>query len=302
MSAQERIGEALRRSLPLLPGAARDVVESLLSPESLAIIAASMVFWAGSHLVGIGELVDLLLLAAGGVLLGKSILDVAEDLWAFARLTVNGSSDKDLDEAARHFARAVIVGGVDVITAILLHKSVKQVRMRPSWKPSSPGLIDVGPPPTATRTFFRPRISRPVKLPSGALGQTDWYGNIWVTRGQTMSEQQVTLYHELVHSVLSPKFKLFARLRANLRASGYVRSALLRYLEEALAEGYGQLKVKGFGAAIKAISFPVGNGYVTLSQLAAEGTAFGSITLGGHLFRVYLSKTPPAGMPARADD
>jgi hypothetical protein len=155
------------------------------------------------------------------------------------------------------------------------------------------------------RTFYRPSISRPTKLSNGSLGQTDWYGNIWVTRSQTLTEHQVTLYHEFVHSVLSPKFGRFRQFRASLRASGYIRSALLRYLEEALAEGYGQLRVNGFGSAIKAISFPVGDGadaYVTVTQLMAEGTALGSITVGGYLFRVFLTKTPPTGMPARTDD
>lgn len=221
---------------------------------------------------------------------------------AFARLTVNGTSEQDLDEAARRFAHAVVVGGVDVITAILLHKSMKEVRARPSWRPSNPGLIDAGPPPAARGPFFKPRISRPIRLPNGSLGQTDWYGNIWVTRDQVLGEQRVTLYHELVHSWLSPKFRLFRHLRASVRASAYVRSALLRYLEEALAEGFGQLKVNGFAAATKAITFPLGkngiNGYVTISQLAAEGHAIGSIILGGYMFRVFITLRPPAGLAA----
>src|SRR5262245_4407752 len=48
-------------------------------------------------------------------------------------------------------------------------------------------------------------------------------------------------------------------------------SPLLRYLEEALAEGYGQLRVNGFGKAIAALRFPLTGGYVTISELVAEG-------------------------------
>ena len=78
----------------------------------------------------------------------------------------------------------------------------------------------------------------------------EWYGDI--------TEQQVTLFHESVHSFFSPKARFFLQLRARLKATAYWRSSLLRYLAEALAEGYGQLKVRGLLPALKAITFPIG--------------------------------------------
>jgi hypothetical protein len=74
--------------------------------------------------------------------------------------------------------------------------------------------------------------------------------------------------------------------------SGYSRSQLLRYLEEALAEGYGQLRVHGLEKALGAYRFPVDLGYVTVSQMVAEGQAIGTITLGGTLFYVSVSQGP----------
>ena len=74
--------------------------------------------------------------------------------------------------------------------------------------------------------------------------------------------------------------------------SAYSRSALLRYLEESLAEGYGQLRVHGLAKALGAIKFPLDGGYVTVSQLASEGLAIGTITLGGTLFHVSMSPGP----------
>jgi hypothetical protein len=65
------------------------------------------------------------------------------------------------------------------------------------------------------------------------------------------------------------------QLRARLCASGYWRSTLLRYLEEAMAESYRQLRAYGFGNIVKGVSFPISGGYVTLSQLGAEGMAIG---------------------------
>ena len=51
MSAADRIAEAMRRALPLLPADARSVVETMLKPESLALITGTLVLWAGSHLL-----------------------------------------------------------------------------------------------------------------------------------------------------------------------------------------------------------------------------------------------------------
>lgn len=66
-------------------------------------------------------------------------------------------------------------------------------------------------------------------------------------------------------------------------------SALLRYLEEALAEGYAQLKVHGVVSALRAYRFPLRTGYVTISQVGAEGQAIGAITVGGVLLHVSMS-------------
>ncbi len=65
MSSTEKIGASLRRSLPHLPAEARSVVESMLRPEALAIIAGTLVVWAESHFFGT--------IILGGVLFHVSI-------------------------------------------------------------------------------------------------------------------------------------------------------------------------------------------------------------------------------------
>jgi hypothetical protein len=114
-------------------------------------------------------------------------------------------------------------------------------------------------------------------------------------RNQSMSEQRVTLFHALVHRYFSPRTGPLRQIRAELNWSAYSRSALLRYLEEALAEGYARLRVNGLSQALEAIRFPLDFGYVTVSQLLAEGQAFGTITLGGELFHVSISQGPLPG-------
>ena len=81
-------------------------------------------------------------------------------------------------------------------------------------------------------------------------------------------------------------------MRYRAIASGYGRSVFLRYIEEAMAESYAQLRVHGLQEILVGIRFPLRgpNAYVTVSQLAAEGTAIGNITMGGTLFTVYIAE------------
>lgn len=70
MRNEEKLAEAIRRSLPLLPAEARNQLLALLEPSSIAIISATLLIWAGSHFFGVGEIVDVLLLGVGFSLLG----------------------------------------------------------------------------------------------------------------------------------------------------------------------------------------------------------------------------------------
>jgi hypothetical protein len=283
MTAQQKVEEAMRRSLPLLPAGARSMVEGLLSPQSIAIVAATLVVWAGSHLVGVGEIVDAILLAAGVLTLGFSVFTGARELYDFARISANARTDADLDLAAKHFANAITILGVSTVQALLLRRAGSPVlkRGRPQIRP----LNDMGPPPPAGSQL---RIARPSSLPGGSLGSTDAYGAIAIARNQSLTEQRLTLFHELVHRYFSPRTGPLRRLRANVAMSGYERSAFLRYLEEALAEGYGQLRVNGLARALAAYRFPIAYGYVAVSEITAEGIAVGTISLGGTILVVTI--------------
>lgn len=285
MGVPDKIADAIRRSLPMLPAEARQQVQAMLSPEALAIVAGTLIVWAGSHIVGVGQIVDIVLLVAGFAVLGASVFSGAQELYDFASTAVSARTGTDLDRAAHHFARAVSILGISVISAVLLRRSVRDVATagRPHFRPAP----KVGTPPAPGT---KPRITRPFSLPSGALGETDWWGNIAVIRNQTLTEQRLTLYHEWVHSVLSPRFGPMRQLRAQLRANAYWRSALLRYVEEGMAESYAHLRVHGLQQVLVGIRFPLQGGYVTVSQLASEGIAVGNILIGGARFTVYVGQ------------
>ena len=55
MSAEDKLTEAIRRAILMLPSEAQEQLEALLTPQALAIAVGTLVVWAGSHFVGVGE-------------------------------------------------------------------------------------------------------------------------------------------------------------------------------------------------------------------------------------------------------
>lgn len=121
-------------------------------------------------------------------------------------------------------------------------------------------------------------FSRALRLPNystslgrGVLGSTDAAGNVTIAAGLTRAEQVATLRHESVHAFLSVRGTgPVARARQQLGMWGYNNSQLLRFGEEALAEGYATRSV------LQGLTHPLVNGYgITPSGLLLEGVLFG---------------------------
>lgn len=296
MSTSDKLGEVLRRSLPLLRPEARAEIEKLIEPGTLALMAATVAVWAGAHFFAVGEVVDVILLIVGVALLGAAALDGARELVAFGT-TVNARTTADFDRAAHHLARAITIIGITTVMAVLLRKSAKAVKGR-APKADKPGLIELEAPPPKGKV----KIVSDASLPAG-YGETTAYGDIVVSSRGSATEQALVVYHELVHSFLSPKLTPLRHFRARLAMSAYQRSAIMRYLEEALAETYAQLRVHGITAMPTGIKFPVATGemqiiYVSGAQLAAEGAAIGTIVLGTMTFNVtFRPKDPKKAAP-----
>ena len=130
MSSGDKIAEAMRRSIPHLPAESRAVVESMLKPETLAIIVGTLVVWAGSHFLGVGEIVDVVLLGGGVITLGFAVFEGAGAFSDFATGAIGASSDADLEQAGKNFAQAVTLLGLSVIQALLLRGQGRAVAAR----------------------------------------------------------------------------------------------------------------------------------------------------------------------------
>jgi len=125
----------LRRTAPKLPGSMQQEFLALLHPKSLAIMAGTLVIWAGSHAIGAGEAIDLVLLGVGVYFLGMAVFDVAENLGDFLILASSAVDENDLDEAASHLAKAISIMGVAAFVALL----AKVARSRVGRKKGSKG-------------------------------------------------------------------------------------------------------------------------------------------------------------------
>jgi hypothetical protein len=202
-----------------------------------------------------------------------------------------------LDTASIHFANAVTILGIQAVLAVLF---------RGAPRTYSGGRLNVGPPPPATGGWrYRPRLRSTRNLPAGA-GVTNPWGDIVISRLGTATDRRLAALHENVHRVLTPKLYVLREFRIQNRTSSYTRSALSKYLEEALAETIAQVGVNGFREVFKGISFPVREKYVTILRservvtpqgieiilpIAPEalGLLAGSILVGGIRFDIYTT-------------
>ena len=143
-----------------------------------------------------------------------------------------------------------------------------------------------GSPGRTAGFLYGPRATGDPNLPAG-YGLTNKFGDVvYSTRGSA-TDQALVLAHERLHSFLSPKLMPLRDLRADLRMAVYKHSDLVRYLEEALAESYAQLKVNGVSELPTGIQFPIANGYVRLDRVLREA-AVGTVAVGGVTYGVYL--------------
>ena len=304
LSREKRVEEAILRGARLLPADAYAQLKAFLSPESLAILVGSLVGLAVAQAFGIGELADALILIAAIGYCGRGAVEGCRDLYHFVKTALDARSESDLDLAGQYFASAVIKIGVTALMAFLLKKPLKSFRQAGGLRSFrtmnyKPGLRSVSPPPAPGTV--EPFVARPL---IGKRGSTDPYGNITVEIRLPYKEQNLTMDHEAVHRFFSPKFGPFLHLRARVAVSGYFRSAMLRYLEEAMAEGYAQVRAEGFRGVITGIKFPLEgeHPYITIQQAAAfRGQFLGVIIVDGQAMIVSLEHGSAYATPQKSE-
>ena len=301
MSLQDRLGGTLRRALPHLALEVRRRVANLVNPSSLGIIAGVLVAWVASHAFGVGEAIDVILAAVGIVSIGLAVFTGLDELWDFANGVYHARDDGDLETAARHFARAVSILGIEAVLAVLF-------RGRPRTQSGRPVTIGAEPP-HGPGLRARPATTGDPHLPAGS-GATDAWGNITYSLRGNAQDQALALAHERIHQILTPKLYVLRRVRVQSRMNSYFRSSLSRYLEEALAETAAQVQARGgIASLIEGVRFPVGNGYVHLRRgggyssvmggrgvLPEGGALIGTGTAAGMTFTIWFQQAPASSV------
>ena len=296
LTREQKVEQAIWRGIKLLPGDVGAELMSFLTPKSIAITVGTLVGLAVAQAFGIGELADALLLIAGIGFCGWGAVDGCRDLYHFVKTALNAQTEQDLDHAAQYFASAVVKVGVTAIMAFLLKKPLKSFRDaggmgRFKSRNYKPHLLCVDPPPPPGSI---PKIQY---KPIADMGETDDYGNT-IDSGLSPKDAKITLDHEMVHRFFSAKFGPFRQLRANIAISGYIRSAMLKSLEAAMAEGYAQLRAPGVRTLAQVIKaggrFPLkGTRYLRIKQRAAfQGQFLGVIVVNGQAMTVSLDHGP----------
>ena len=296
--------EVVKRAAALLPADVGKELLALIDPLVIGIAVAVVMVWAVSQFFGIGEIVDVILLIVGVISLGPIAWRAGEHLINFAVKTVNGKTGEELDDAAKDLSAAVALIGVQVVMALLLKKAPK-VFNEPRVNMNK-GLVEpftlktIGEPPvTPGELFYKPKtfeLKNPFpteKVP----GSTNQWGDTILQIGKKSlpEEIELTKFHEDFHSFLSPKLQTFTWLRqarAVLKTNSYLKSHLLRYIEEMLAETFAQVRANNWRRIFEGVKFPVGEeGYVTVAKMGVEATGIllGPINVSGMVFNVYFT-------------
>ncbi|WP_218830736.1 hypothetical protein [Bordetella genomosp. 4] len=174
----DRFGYVLNQSLEYMPAALQTELAGQLSGTNLAIIVGGLVIWAGSHAVGVGFVADAALIAIGFAFAGWSIFSGIKNLARFFNLTIDASSQNDLNEAAKQFAQGVMAMGVGAVIAMLTRGAGRLAPRRASRAMPRPGTET---PQTARQAGARP--AEPVPATRDSLPWGSWNGYPKVTQG-----------------------------------------------------------------------------------------------------------------------
>lgn len=303
MSTADKLGMVVRKAATLLPTDVGRHLLAFVSPSALATMAGVVVIWAGAHFFGVGEIADVVLLAAGWMVIGSGALQGGRKLIEFAVATQSAATQADLDRAAHALADAITIIGIDVVLTLLFKNRPKTTFHEPFQPqiaiPSYRQFARVMPKSGPTRMYEAKLIFTKSRW-AGQGGTAPVTNNATVGRNYYPEARSLedavrgvrrTVYHERVHQRLTQAFSLLGRPALYMKMGAYKRSYILRYIEEAAAEAYGIAKTGGLRPGeLSGIQFPLNGNYgVTLVQMGGEakGILLGPVTVGGASFQAY---------------
>ncbi|WP_186454740.1 hypothetical protein [Nitrospirillum amazonense] len=154
-SVTDRVVATLRRCVPLLPREMQQAAKSLFTRETLYWLAGFLVVWAGGHLAGYGEAIDVILLGVGYAMVGWSVFQGLNDLGHGIALATTAKTQHDLDEAAKRTAAGLTILTINAIIALIAKVKPVSGGKRP--------VVEEPPPPPADPPLPPKELSPPLK-------------------------------------------------------------------------------------------------------------------------------------------
>lgn len=310
MDFTDKLEIVVEKTIVLLPADIGQQLRAMVTKEALATMAVILTAWLVAHFFGVGEVADLVLAVVGYAALGAVAIDAAKKLYDFADKTYSATTEADLDAAAHDLADAITLIGVTAVFSILLKSKPKDTFKTPYRGKAFPkistkqinGMKNVAPRTSGWK--YKPSFTF-TRLKEAGSGSTDVWGNAKVGRAydrthktakQAIDDLHKGIFHERVHQYLSPKFYLLREPLIFLKQSGYNKSYILRYIEEAFAETVALMRKNGLSpkSIVDGLRFPLNDYYeisITLLQHEATGVLLGPITVSGIAYNVYYEVT-----------
>ncbi|WP_224244670.1 restriction endonuclease fold toxin-2 domain-containing protein [Hyalangium gracile] len=170
MEASEKLCRSFARALVQLPAATAKEASALLAPENLALMTSMLVAWMGTQGIPIvGQAVDAALLSLGVVMLAVQSAELAQALWQYANKARSARSHEELDDAGAHLARAIAIGGINIVALILTRRAARGIpsgppgpspRLATAQGPQARVALKAEPPSVATMMSSNPRPPR----------------------------------------------------------------------------------------------------------------------------------------------
>ncbi|RYX98795.1 hypothetical protein EON78_04490, partial [bacterium] len=126
-STAKKLEEALKKMPKYLPDSLRQKFETMLKPESLAVMGTVLAAYTASHAFGVGEAADVVLATAGLAFLGADAIKVAKNFYDFATVAAGAKTNADLEQAASHLAEGVSTALFDGATTLIGAKAAKDL-------------------------------------------------------------------------------------------------------------------------------------------------------------------------------
>ncbi|TWB26478.1 hypothetical protein [Nitrospirillum viridazoti] len=150
-SVTDRVVATLRRCVPLLPRDMQQAAKSLFTRETLYWLAGFLVVWAGGHLAGYGEAIDVILLGVGYAMVGWSVFQGLNDLGHGIALAITAKTQHDLDEAAKRTAAGLTILTINALIALIAKVKPASGGKRPMVEEPPPPPADPPLPPKAPK-------------------------------------------------------------------------------------------------------------------------------------------------------